>query len=230
MNASFLDTLKGAPPTDQDEPLAHALQDLQQRLRTKVTATWMRRFVRSVKEHFEASVWEATNRAENISPDLPTYVRMRPLTGGMHVDSEFIEITRGIRLPAEVRGHEVVSSLTVASNNVICWANDIFSLAKEVKRGDVHNLVLVLQHQYGLSLQESIDHAARMHDGAVRAFMEWEPHLPSFGTVVDANLKRYVSALRTRMRGNLDWVHESVRYGWTARMPPGITVGRARAT
>ena len=212
VDARFLNILKGASLTDDDEPLAHAINDLRLRLRPRVTATWMRRFIRIVKEHFDSTVWEATNRARYIIPDVATYVRMRPLTGGMHVDAAFIEITWRIHLPPEVRGHPVVSALTLTSNNVVCWANDIFSLEKELKRDDVHNLVLVLQHTYQLDLQEAIERAAAMHDAGVRTFIDLEPRLPSFGSAVDSNLRRYVSTLRTRMRGNLDWAHESVRY------------------
>jgi 5-epi-alpha-selinene synthase len=99
-----------------------------------------------------------------------------------------------------------------ASNNVVCWANDIISLEKEVQRGDVHNLVLVLQQKLDLSLQEAIDRAAEMYNAEIQTFVKLEPHLPSFGKPVDANLRTFVSVLRTRMRGNLDWSLESGRY------------------
>lgn len=85
---------------------------------------------------------EAINRARGITPDLTTYLRMRSLTSGLWIDTEFIEIAERVHLPPEVRNHSVVRTLTCAANNIVCWANDIISLDKEVKRGDIHNLVL----------------------------------------------------------------------------------------
>jgi 5-epi-alpha-selinene synthase len=213
MNARFLEILKGAEPATEEDSLAHALWDLRQRLRVRApTGTWMRRFIRSVRDHFDSTVWEAANRLEGLTPDIKVYVRMRPITGGLYVDTEFIEITEHTHLPLDVRQHRDVKSLMQASNNVVCWANDIISLEKEVQRGDVHNLVLVLQQKLDLSLQEAVDRAAEMYDAEIQKFVELEPQLPSFGKAVDANLRTFVSVLRTRMRGNLDWSLESGRY------------------
>ena len=212
MDARFLEILKGKEPMDRDGALGLALWDLQRRLRARVTVTWMRRFIRSVAEYFDATVWEATNRARGTTPDVVTYIRVRPLTSGLKIDTQFIEISHGIHLPSEVRADPVVSRLTLASNNAVCWANDIISLDKEIKRGDVHNLVLVLQSTEHLTLQQAIDRAGQMHDAEVGSFIELEPRLPSFGRGIDTNLQRYIAVLRARMRGHLEWSYASGRY------------------
>ncbi len=98
------------------------------------------------------------------------------------------------------------------SNNVICWANDLFSLEKEAESGDVHNLVLILRHERKGSLQEAVSDAVAMHNSQVEEFENLEPQIPSFGRAVNANLGRYITVLKTRMRGNFDWSQESGRY------------------
>lgn len=225
----LLDVLEGDKPTERDEPLAHALRDLRERLRERLrirglSGVWMRRFVRAVRGHLEATLWEATNRALAAVPDPTLYVRMRPLTGGLQIITELLEIIDGIHLPTKVREHPKVQRLTEGSHRVACWTNDIISLEKELRHGEVNNLVVVLHHAYGLTLQQAIDRAAEMHNAEVCAFVELETCLPSFGSEVDANLRRYVSALRARMRGVLDWSYESERYrtgvgttDWVAR-------------
>jgi len=213
LDAAFLDILSGRASGEGCGPFGRALRDLRERLLPKVPAPlWLRRFLRSVEEHFESTLWEATNRARGVVPDLETYLRMRPITGGMHVDTDFIEISSGVYLPPEVRRHPAVSALTGASNNVVCWANDIISLAKERSRGDVHNLVLVLRASRRLTTREAVAEAARMYEAEVRRFVRLERELPPFGPAIDANLRRYVSVLKSRMRGNLDWTYESARY------------------
>lgn len=212
----YLEVLRGSAPHADGTgvPLSVAMSDLRERLVPVVPAAlWMRRFVRSVREHFESTLWEASNRSRNAVPDLMTYSRMRPVTGGMYVDADFIEIATDIYLPPEIHGHPAVSAITSMSNNAVCWANDIISLEKELASGDVHNLVIVLsKNSPRQDIEASLAAAIGMHDREVERFLEAQDDLPTFGRTIDTNLKRYVSVLRARMRGNLDWSLESSRY------------------
>lgn len=227
-DARLLEILKGEEPTKRDEPLAHAMRDLRRRLFPRASAAWTRRFLRTVREHFQSSLWEAANRARGAVPDLDTYIRMRRITGGILVDLDLIEVIEGLRLPPEAREHHTMRSLERASNNVACWANDLFSLEKELKRGDVHNLVVVLRHAEELTLQEAVNLGVRMHNAEARRFVVLESQLPTFGRTVDVNLVRYVAALRTRMRGHLDWARESGRYRRPAQADlVGVAMGAA---
>jgi hypothetical protein len=211
-NARTLDILRGTPVRPQDGPLAHALIDLRRRMLERGSAEWLARFIVSVAQALDASVWEATNRAHRIVPDLISYLEWRPATGGMLTYVELSEITDGIDLPIAIRYHALVQRLTRMAINVVCWANDVLSLQKELKQGDVHNLVLVLQRQQGLTLQEALERVAALHDVEVRAFMDVELSLPSFDPASDSALGRYIDLLRSWMRGNLDWSYTSGRY------------------
>ena len=212
-NNRYLEILKGANLEAGEQPLTHALKDLRQRLVAQApTSIWMRRFTRSVAEHFASTVWEATNRSRGMNPDLRSYIRMRPITGGLYVDTEFIGIAERTHVPPEIREHPDVKALLRTSNNVVCWANDLFSLEKEAGRGDVHNLVLILLYEQGYSLQNAVSEAVMMHNSQVREFESVERQIPSFGQAVNTNLSRFVAVLKTRMRGNFDWSQESGRY------------------
>lgn len=210
----LLEILTGRAPTRQDSPLAHALHELCGRLQQEADTSWMARFVHSVVEYFESSVWEARNRAGSLTPDPDTYITMRPYTGGLYTDIELIDITEHIHLPLHVRKHETVQHLALMANNVVCWSNDIISFSKEVKHNDVHNLVVTLRHHQRLTLQEAIDRAAELTNAQVRSFLALQENLPSFGPSIDADLRRFVAVLRSWMRGNLDWAYASGRYQW----------------
>lgn len=217
MDNRFLDILEGKIPNNRDDPLVLALHNLRERLYEHVglkglSNVWMRRFTRTIRESFEASLWEASNRARGTAPGVESYVRMRPLTGGLSIITGLTEIIEGDHLPHEVREHPMVRRLTDASHNIVCWANDILSLDKELKCGEVNNLVIVLRDAETLTLQQAVERAAEMYQAELRAFVELEERLPSFGTAFDAALERYISFLRTRVRGVLDWSYESVRY------------------
>lgn len=223
----LLEVLGGADPAGGDGPMARAALDLRERLDRRPGGAAgsgtlpRRRFLRALAEHLQGTVWEARNRAEGVVPDPATYVRMRRLTGGLSTVTALAEILEGGSLPGHAREHPTVRRLTAASDNAIGWANDLFSLQKELANGDVHNLVVVLARHEGICLGEATLRVARMHDEEVRAFEAAERRLPSFGAVADRALGRYVGSLRDRVRGHLDWTRESGRF----RGPKDPTAG-----
>jgi 5-epi-alpha-selinene synthase len=217
MDNRFLDILEGKIPYDRDTPLVLALHNLRTRLCEYLEArglsdVWLRRFIRTIKDSFEVSLWEAANRAKGITPGIGSYLRMRRVAGGLSIITELTDIIEGNHLPHEVREHPMVRRLTDASHNVVCWANDILSLDKELEYGEVNNLVIVLRDAESLTMQQAVDRAAEMYEAEVRTFVELEERLPSFGTALDTALERYISLLHARIRGVVDWSYESVRY------------------
>ena len=240
VNARLLEVLRGNPPKSGDEPLAHMLWELRGRLLAYSLArglggehneleygylkdaqetSWMTRFTSAVGAYFDATVWEAVNRARGNVPKLSHYVQTRLLTSGLPIDTMLLEVADGVALPEAVRDHAALRHITLLSDNAICWANDIFSLRKELEQGDVHNLVLALRHAHKLTLQEAVERAAWMHDEEVRRFLEHETHLPSFGPQTDAAVARYLAALRARMGGNHRWSKGAARYTVPASAP-----------
>ena len=195
-------------------PLPAALSNIWERMRAISTPAWRLRFIRSMDEYFTSCIWEAENRESGLIPTVEDYVRMRPYTGALLADIEAIEIIEKIYLPAEVVEQALLQRMIQACNNIVCWSNDLFSCAKEARQGDVHNLVLVLQHANQTTLQEAVNEAVRMHNEEVAIFVTLEKLLPLKGAESDYELLRYVSVLRSWMIGNFDWsVKDTGRYG-----------------
>ncbi|MGH8659308.1 MAG: terpene synthase family protein [Gammaproteobacteria bacterium] len=202
-----------------DLPLLHALDDLRERLQAIVAPDWMARFIQRVSEYFESSVWEAENRAHGLWPEPATYTRMRPYTGAVYTVIELIEAAEGIALPLAVRKHPRVQRLALITSNVVCWSNDTISLKKEHAHHDTHNLALIFQRHYGLTIQEAVDRVAKLTEAQMRQFIALESRMPVFGAGLDAVVRRFVAGLRAWMRGNLDWSYDSGRYGQADRAP-----------
>ncbi len=212
LHDDFLRLLQGAPLGRDAAPLARSLCDLRDRTAAMASPTRMLRLTQHVENFFDAGAWEAQNRFKGITPDVTTYIKMRPHTSGMYAFIELSTIVERIDLPPAVRAHPTVERLTFLATIVACWMNDLISFGKELKQGDVHNLVLTLRHKYDLSLQEAVERAAALHDAQVRAFIDLEQRLPVFGPAQDARLRQYVGVLRSTMRGNLDWSYMTGRY------------------
>lgn len=212
LHSKCLDILSGETPAADDIAVVHGLHDIVMRIKPLMPRAWMTRFLHSAAEYFESTEWEAQNRAQKIWPDVRTYIHMRPYTGGLYTDIDLIDLTENIALPLTVRDHPRIRQLVAITNNVVCWSNDIFSLQKEYKHHDMHNLPLLIHRQKHLSLQDAVDKTARLIDAQIRRFAALENDLPTFGVETDRDLSRFAAVLRCWMRGNLDWSYESARY------------------
>jgi 5-epi-alpha-selinene synthase len=211
-HARLIDILKGVELTNSDTPLARALRNIQQRLLQHGTSEWMLGFTEEVAKFFKGQFREALNYSQGITPDLPTYIQIRSLTGGMFIFFKITFLVERIDLPTEVVKHTLVKQIERVANKVASFANDILSYEKEIKEGCTHNLVHVIQQEYQIPVQEAIERAASLHDAEVCSFIELLAQLPSFGAEIDGNLERYISSLQFWMRGNLDWSVKAERY------------------
>ncbi|HJT73900.1 MAG TPA: (-)-gamma-cadinene synthase [Chitinophaga sp.] len=207
----FMDILRHNKPIDSI--LGRSFTSIWERMQAIGDSAWQSRFIRSMDEYFTSCHWEAGNRAAGTTPTVAEYVTMRPYTGALFADVEAIEIIEKVYLPAHILQHFIVQRLVLACNNIVCWSNDIFSCAKEAKQGDVHNLVLVLQHERNLPIQDAVNETARMHNEEVKLFTALEKLLPSFGEETDRELERFIAVLRSWITANYDWsFHDTGRY------------------
>ncbi|KAK2466649.1 hypothetical protein APHAL10511_000907 [Amanita phalloides] len=172
-----------------------------------------RRFIETMQEFFEAISLQAKTRADNSVPDLESYIASRRDTSACKPCWALIEYLHDIDLPDFVAEHPLIEALGEAANDLVSWSNDIYSYNVEQGRGDaVHNLVYVLMHHYGHSLQGAVDHAGEMWKQTMEKFIEDERKLPSWGPEVDDMVKKYVSGLRDWAVGSLYWSFRSHRY------------------
>jgi 5-epi-alpha-selinene synthase len=227
-HAHFLTLLRGNPPIGIESPFANALWNIRQRLLRHATTVQLRQFTTHVAEFFSGCVWEATNRAQQCSIDIATYIPMRRFTSGMYTALKVVEIADQIALPISIWKHTSVAHLREQATNAVCWANDIISLDQEIQRGEMHNLIIILQQTHHGALTNSIAQAVTLHDAEVQAFITAEQALPSFGARIDHHIDRYAALLRSFMYGNLAWSALSGRYG-LAQESQAYAVGESHA-
>ncbi len=210
-NTQASDILRGTLPAFDSAPLLWILADIRERLAARMSAAWMARFVRHCEEYFEGTVWEAETRHAGIHPGVMSYVLMRRMTSGVHMVVDLIELAEGISLPEEVLAHKSLQQMVTITNDVVGWANDIFSLASDMKDVGHLNLVLSVWEHVHPELEDAVATAAKMHDAEVVRFLRLEQSLPSFGEHDEA-VKRFVNGLRLWMRANYDWSILTGRY------------------
>lgn len=199
----------GATVHPEDEPLGHALIDLRGDLLMLGGAAWFAELSTELGHYFAALQWEAHNRAAATTPSVSRYLEMRPVTVGLRIDDLFSRADK-VAMPERSDGQPLLE-LTRLANELVCWSNDLVSLDKELQQGDVHNLVQVLQHEYGLSLQEAVEQAKQQHDETLHDYLDAEQSVrQKFKDWRDLEL--YLELLRARIRGIHDWAIVSGRY------------------
>lgn len=197
------------------DPVLKGLHDVWTRMLALATPDWTARFIEGFADYAAGCQWEARNRAGGIIPPLGEYIDRRRQTSALYIFFDLIELADHVVLPESVRNHPVLRHLKVLANDGVAWFNDIVSLEKEIKSGDVHNLVLVLQHHDTVSLQTAANRAGAMFNSLIVNFQALEAALPDFGAA-HADVERYIAGLKYWVRGNIDWSFETGRYGQVA--------------
>jgi 5-epi-alpha-selinene synthase len=205
-------------------PAAAALCDLYRRTLPRMSPAWRTRFTRHFIQYLDTYTWMGQNHLQGAIPELHVYLEYRYHSGGAVPSRDLIEFADRLRLPDELLLSWEFERLNRAANHAICWSNDIFSLAKELARGEVSNLVVITKHMYRLSWQEAIESVNTMVTNEVRLFEQIERHLPPIAPHLVADAYRYIAGLKAWIRANFDWSAETHRYLRVEQTRAGETV------
>jgi len=199
------------------DPFVHAAQDLVQRLRAQATPTQLRRFQAAHLTWLFSVTWQIANRSQDRLPDLDEYLAQRMLTGGNAACYALAEIANGPEIPEAELDSPAVRALTEMAAVICGLDNDIHSAAKENAQDQVEqNILTVLGHHHGYSLEQAIAEAGALRDQIMVRFLGLRDallpaastplrlHLTTFGRSIRAALEVYQYVLRYRSRAAAD--------------------------
>lgn len=175
---------------------AAAFSNAWERTQDAADKQWRAWFAETIKAYFQARIWEAANFDAGVPPSHMT---------AAHFNICAITYVENVLLPYEVYQHPVVRQLMELPARIVCWVNDLFSLGPEMKLGDMHNIVILLQQERGLSPENAIAEALKVHDEDLAQYLRTEQQLPVFGDETDKELARYITFLRALISGNVEW-------------------------
>lgn len=201
----------GAHPELVD-PFAQGFGDLRERMLELRVPNWIPRFSACVERLFDAFIEEARYRTDGVVPGFAHHSKIRQITVGLYTGFLLGELTEHIFLPPEVIEHESVQALERSASTIVGLANDIYTVEKELAKGEVNNTVLVLMHEDGLSFAEALDRTIQLHNIEMREFSRLVADLPSFDEDTDHQLRRYVEVLIAFIAGHDDWACHTGRY------------------
>ncbi len=191
-------------------PFLPALADLRLRLTRMATPQQFDRFVTQTASYLLALAWEAAHREQGTLAEYDEYVAMRRHSGGVPTCFALIDVINGFELAGSAWSSPRVRALTEAATDITCWANDILSYPKEIRRStQVLSLPAVLSHERGLTIAEAMAEAARLYEKRVSEYQSMEALVLKD---CDEETRRYLTDLRHWISGNLAWSYETGRY------------------
>ncbi|KAF7517500.1 hypothetical protein PCG10_001178 [Penicillium crustosum] len=164
---------------------------------------------------------EKQHNAANTAPPLNEYTTLRRQTSGGLCYAKYLCMQKNYRLlPDDVLRHPAILRMHELASLLIGYHNDFISLPKELARGgDVVNLVMVVQREYGLStLSQAWVRALAIHDETLSEFTRLQESLPDFGPW-QQTANEYAADLGVMVQGVYMW-HTNK----TGRYVPGAYV------
>lgn len=208
--ARVVETPGPGPDAGQRLPVVAALADIRRRLEDVASPVQIGRWGAAVRAYLMCQVWEALNRANAIVPSLDQYAGSRIDSGSLRATILLQDVGNGFEVPHYQISHPHMQALIEMTCTIVGWDNDIFSYAKESRRGgDWHNLVAVLAHERDHGLRDALAEAVALRDRVLIAYVALRDQ------VLDRagpQLTRFIAGLDAWNRGNIDWSARCGRY------------------
>lgn len=137
-----------------------------------MSARWTAHLRSAWEQYYNAYIVETHNRFSGSMMKIDEYIPFRRESGYMYVGIAYLEQVQGFEVPPALRAMPQIRELHNICCDVISIANDIHSLEKEEKRGEIHNIAILLQHERHCSRHEAIDTTCKMiHEWCERFFV-----------------------------------------------------------
>ncbi|KIP08907.1 hypothetical protein PHLGIDRAFT_103744 [Phlebiopsis gigantea 11061_1 CR5-6] len=210
--ATVLSTMKDAT-YDDGTVICKMVKDFKERLFPHIGPESHHRFIQEFERYLRTVTREAQLREEHTIPDLASYTHLRRGTSAALLCFELFSYLFKSELPNQVYHHPVLHELSFAADDMISWANDVYSYRLELSRGQPgSNVLSVLQQEMGVTLQDAADYVGLHFKELVAKYEAGKARMPSFGEDVDLLILQFYTLMECWVVGNIEWSFETGRY------------------
>jgi hypothetical protein len=172
------------------------------RLRGCLSAEHFERFAAGMRMWASTAGLQIINHLQPRPIEICHYETIRRHTSGMNPCLALSDAANAGPVTPDEYHQPAVQQMRMHANNIVCWSNDIQSLAVEARQpGQFRNMVTVYASQ-GRTLQEGVDITAQRVrkeiSGLARLSQEAEEH-------ASAALLGYITGMKDWTRGYQDW-------------------------
>jgi len=195
-----------------EHPVGEMHRSFSERLNLSASSQTLDRFMGDYETYLKAIIDEADDRdSRTIRPSFESYVNMRRETGAVKCCFDLLLIPHEI--PGDILSDSRITYVERLGHDLVCVGNDILSFNAEHARGDIHNAVIVVMHERGLSFQSAMDFVGAWYRETVEEFCIAMRDLPPCASVTIRNrVKMYFAAIANWVTSNYEWSLRSRRY------------------
>ena len=205
-----------------ESPVNSSFADLWRRSSEGMSARWRARAAGNWEWYFSAHPSEALGRlrATESSVDVPdraSYMMLRRGADGTETVLDMIERFAAEVPPAAFHSPQLKLMRQLAAD-APAFSNDVYSYDKEAPRGDVYNLVVILQHQRQCGREEAAAAVLAETQWMVDQYQQLSVEIPELCLRLGLSraerqaVERYAEGLASWMRGYFDWERSTARY------------------
>ncbi|WP_327287424.1 terpene synthase family protein [Streptomyces sp. NBC_01198] len=222
----LIDIVHGIPPRSGADPCSRAFADIWARSTRDTHPAWTARTAHEWEYYFAAQAHEAIGRLRATPADMQSYLQVRRGTAGTDLPLSLGEHAAGITVPAVAFHSPQLRIMRRAAIDVTLMCNDVYSLEKEEARGDMDNIVLVIEHTRRCTRDEAVAAARQQVHRRVRRFLELAGQVPDMCARLDlsdrqrSTVDSYTRLMAAWMSGYHAWQTETLRYRTAPQVVP----------
>ncbi|NSL87190.1 hypothetical protein ECE50_010140 [Chitinophaga sp. Mgbs1] len=172
---------------------------------------WLQQYINNIKQYFTSMISEAYFTRTGIFPSVSYYKIVREQLVGLHQMVDLLEPANQTFLPAGIINSPFIHTLRKSAVLAMSWLNDIVSYPKELREGEIFNLVLLMTRENGGNLPAAMDAAVHLHNKEIAHLIQTAAHPPDFGSYNDA-VAGYVKSIQYMITGHKVWSELTARY------------------
>lgn len=214
----LIDIVHGTGPRHDPDPCSAAFTDLWRRSTDGAPPGWAARVAGEWEYYFAAHAHEAVNRRLGVPADMEQYLQVRRGVAGTALPISLGERAAGLTLSPALLHSPQLRIMREIVIDITLMCNDVYSLEKEEARGDMDNLVLVIEHTRLCTRAEAVAEAQREVHRRCARFQELAREVPAMCAHLAlpaarrAAVATYVDVLTAFIRGYHAWETETLRY------------------
>ncbi|MGS2762233.1 terpene synthase family protein [Sinomicrobium sp. M5D2P9] len=163
-------------------PLEPLLGSLRKEFLLYLAPASYNRFVTMINRYFHGLEKELIYKANHEYPGIAECLAIGEASLCLYPFLQLTEIDTGVTLPDEIHDHPVIRRLQALASRMMLLYNDVQSLQKDQLTGGIYyNMVKVIEHQKGISLEAACAEDIRMHNEDLKEFLILQRKLPDFG-------------------------------------------------
>ncbi|WP_147264753.1 terpene synthase family protein [Streptomyces sp. NBRC 110611] len=199
-------------------PLVAAWADVWARQCAGMSEEWRRRAAGHWRLWFSGAIALAADRARGGAQPLHDHLQVRRAWIGAGAFSDLVEAAGGFEVPEELWDSVQWQGIQEACGDCLGMLNDVFSLAVDESTGRLHNTVVLLRRERGMSRGEAVAEVVEMARAAIDRWQRLQLDLPAVYEAFSLSAEQrraaelFLGGIGTMVRANYDWYRHSGRY------------------